>query len=269
MPMPTEIDDTRLSQLADGELPHDQCVRTLLAVLEDETLRERLHQQLQLRDMTAAWRSQGATITVDLPPTPVTKPAAPAQREGWHAGSVLMASIVGGVLVLAGVWLGKGTPDAGRPVAQTIAPAQKDVIAKVFAFHESVAGPLKAYVADENAVELATAEDSDASARPLAMLLRLTTAGKSHDYVVVCRQDMPVTIPLPKGDGHAPAGKLFLSPEIDKNEVGLQYALTMDGQAGPAVIAGRRSVGSDFRSLGEVAMGDQSVRVEASAWPME
>ena len=263
--MQSHVDDLTLSQLADGELPPDQTVRTLLTVLESESLRERLQQQLQLRDMTAAWRSQNTAMSL---PATVARPAEP-RREGWRAGSILTASVVGGVLVLAGVWLGQSRGPSGAPAPLAVQPAQRAVIAKVFAFHESVAGPLKGYVSDDASVELAVADDAAPTSRPLAMLLRLTTAGKTKDYVVVCRQDTPVTIALPQGDDNAPGGRLYLSPAMEQNEVGLQYALTMDGLSGPAVIAGRRAVGSDFRSLGEVALGDRNVRVEASAWPLE
>ena len=41
------------------------------------------------------------------------------------------------------------------------------------------------------------------------------------------------------------------------------------GKSSGAVLAGRRNVGSEPRSLGELALGDQFVRVEASAWPLD
>jgi hypothetical protein len=41
------------------------------------------------------------------------------------------------------------------------------------------------------------------------------------------------------------------------------------GKSAGAVIAGRRNVGNDLRSLGELALGDRFVHVEASAWPLD
>jgi hypothetical protein len=141
--MPTTIDDLTLSQLADGELPHDQTVAALLTALESDDARDRLRQHLQLRQMSAAWRSQ--TPSRDLlpsPPAPNCTPpgASSGQRPRRLApgSNFLVASVVGGLLVLAGVWMGRTSWQTPQFV---VSPAERQKIAQVFAFHESVAAP--------------------------------------------------------------------------------------------------------------------------------
>jgi hypothetical protein len=288
--MSTRIDDLVLSQLADGELSHDETVGTLLAVLDDEESRDRLRQHLQLRQMSAGWRSQqpstdlARALPAPVPPTPL-KPTGNGRssRRNPQGGHLLVASVVGGLLVVLGVWIGKSSHVAPVPIADgpqtpqyVVTPSQRQQIAQVFAFHESVAGPLKCFAADDRAIEITPADAEAQGARPLAVVLRLTAEGgarpMSHEYVIVCRQGVPVAISLPHGDSRFPPGRLYLSPAVEKEGVGLQYSLTMDdagGRSAAAAIAGRRNVGSLPRSLGELALGDQFVRVEASAWPLD
>jgi hypothetical protein len=283
------VDDEILSQLADGELAHDKTVATLLGVLDHEESRDRLRKHLQLRQMTSAWRSQTPVgeLTLIAPSaaaTPLTSPAGGRARgQRQHGINFLGATLAGGLLVALGVWMGKSSPvvpvpiDAGPDTqAFVMSPGQRQQIAQVFAFHESVAGPLKCYATDDKAVEVAPADPETQSARPLAVVLRLTADGSprsaGHEYVIVCRQGVPVAIPLPHGDSSAPQGRLYLSPVVDREGVGLSYSLTMDDTSGKstgAAISGRRNVGNDLRSLGEVALGDQLVHVEASAWPLD
>ncbi len=287
--MPAPFDDEILSQLADGELAHDETVATLLGVLDNAESRDRLRRHLQLRRMTAAWRSQKPAGELALPgpsaaSTPLKSSAegrAHGQRQ--HGLNLLTATLAGGLLVALGVWMGKSSPVAivpfnSDPGTQPLAmnASQRQQIAQVFAFHESVAGPLKCYATDDKAVEVAPADFETQSARPLAVVLRLTADGSprsaGHEYVIVCRQGVPVAIPLPHGDSSAPQGRLYMSPVVDREGVGLSYSLTMEdasGKSAGAAISGRRNVGNDLRSLGEVALGDQLVHVEASAWPLD
>ncbi len=288
--MSTQIDDLILSQLADGELPHDETVGTLLAVLDDDESRDRLRRHLQLRQMSAGWRSQQppADLSRALPAPSLPAPLKPtangrSHRRNPYGGNLLVASIVGGLLVVMGVWIGKSShvvPVSIAPEVRTpqyvVSPGQRQQIAQVFAFHESVAGPLKCFAADDQAIEITPADSEAQAARPLAVVLRLTAEGStrplSHEYVIVCRQGVPVAISLPHGDARFPPGRLYLSPAMEQNGVGLQYSLTMEGageKAAGAAIAGRRNVGNVPRSLGEVALGDRLVRVEASAWPLD
>jgi hypothetical protein len=287
--MSTRVDDLILSQLADGELVHDETVAALLAALEDDDSRDRLRQHLQLRQMSAAWRSQQPSRDLrPAPPAPNSTPLSAAvngKRPRRHApgGNILVASVVGGLLVLVGVWMGKSSQVAPLPFSPelrtkqfVVSPGERQKIAQVFAFHESVAGPLKCFAADDQAIEVTPADPGTPTARPLAVMLRLTSEGGpqplTHDYVIVCRQGVPVAIALPHGDAKFPQGRLYLSPAVDRNGVGLTYSLTMEdtgGKSAGAAIAGRRSVGSEPRSLGELAMGDRFVKVEASAWPLD
>jgi hypothetical protein len=287
--MPTSVDDLILSQLADGELPHDEIVGTLLAALEDENSRDRLRQHLQLRQMSAAWRSQKPTgdlcpvLPAAIPMPPNSMANGRPRRASRQGSNVLVASVVGGLLVLLGVWMGKSSPVGPLPIAPNlsapqyvVSPSQRQQIAQVFAFHESLAGPLKCFAADDQEIEVTPADPETESARPLAVVLRLIAEGgpqpRTHEYVIVCRQGVPVAIPLPHGDAGFPQGRLYLSSAVDREGVGLQYSFTMEDAAGKsagAAITGRRSVGNDPRSLGELALGDRFVRVEATAWPLD
>jgi hypothetical protein len=286
--MSTRIDDLVLSQLADGELSHDETVGALLIALEDEESRDRLRQHLRLRQMSAAWRSQkpSANLAGTLPaaaPTPLRPTSNGWRNRNPHSNSVMVASVVGGLLVLLGVWVGKSSHVSLPPIVDTshspqfvVSPGQRQQIAQVFAFHESVAGPLKCFAADDQAIEVTPADGDTQTGRPLAVVLRLTTEGAarplSHEYVIVCRQGVPVAISLPHGDARFPPGRLYLSPAMEEGKVGLAYSLTMDdagGKSSGAAIAGRRNVGNEPRSLGELALGDRLMRVEASAWPLD
>jgi hypothetical protein len=287
--MTPAVDDVVLSQLADGELSPDETSQTLLAVLNDDEARDRLKQHLQLRQLTAAWRTQQPSrnlvpASVAAAPTPLPSPG--ESRHGTsrlHGSSMLVATLVGGFLVTLGFWCGKSSsvpPDSMalktevRPSA--VSPLQRQQISQVFAFHESGAGPLNCLATDDQAIEMAPANAETQSARPLVVVLRLTAAdspsSSGHEYVIVCRQGVPVAIALPHGDVRFPNGRLYLSPVVDRNGVGLSYSLAIEDASGKspiAVIAGRRQVGDVPRSLGELAMGDRLMRVEASAWPLD
>jgi hypothetical protein len=287
--MSTRIDDFILSQLADGELPHDETVGALLVALDDEDSRNRLRQHLKLRQMSAVWRAQKPSANL----VPAVRAAAPMplrpaangypRSRNLQGSSIMLASVMGGLLVLLGVWVGKSSHgpvpanfDVPRPSEFVVSPGQRQQIAQVFAFHESVAGPLKCFAADDQEIEVTPADVEMKDARPLAVVLRLTAEGSprplAHEYVIVCRQGVPVAISLPHGDPRFPPGRLYLSPAMEQGQVGLAYSLTMEdagGKSTGAAIAGRRNVGSEPRSLGELALGDQFVRVEASAWPLD
>ncbi|MBS0261230.1 MAG: hypothetical protein JSS02_04680 [Planctomycetes bacterium] len=287
--MTPNVDDLVLSQLADGELPPDETSQSLLAVLSDDAARDRLKQHLQLRQLTAAWRTQQPSrnlqpASVAASPTPAPSLAESRQETArWHGSSVLVASLVGGFLVTLGFWCGKSSfvppsslPDSASARPSVVSPLQRQQISQVFAFYESVAGPLKCLASDDQAIEMAPADGETESARPLAIVLRLTSvespSSPVHEFVIVCRQGVPVAIPLPHGDAKFPNGRLYLSPVFDHGEVGLSYSLAIEdagGKSPTAVIAGRRQVGDDPRSLGELAMGDRLMRVEASAWPLD
>src|SRR5262245_10271458 len=113
--MPSHVDDLILSQLADGELPHDETVGALLVVLQDEESRSRLRQHLQLRQMSAAWRAQKPSANlIPAVPAAVPMPLRPAangfpRSRNLQSSSIMVASVMGGLLVLLGVWVGKSS----------------------------------------------------------------------------------------------------------------------------------------------------------------
>src|SRR5262245_6505308 len=219
--MSTRIDDFVLSQLADGELPHDETVGALLLALQDEESRSRLRQHLQLRQMSAAWRAQRPSANlIPAVPAAALRPMRPAENgfpRGRHlqSSSVMVASVMGGLLVLLGVWVGKSSHGpvtaivpAPRPSEFVVSPGQRQQIAQVFAFHESVAGPLKCFAADDQEIEVTPADAELKDARPLAVVLRLTAEGSprplSREYVIGCRQGGHVATSVPDGDGRLP-----------------------------------------------------------------
>src|SRR5262249_34071240 len=113
--MSLPVDEVILSQLADGELAHDETIATLLAALDSEESRDRLRRHLQLRQMTSAWRSQ--TPSSDLTPalsrpapTPLNSSANERlYKQRSHGANFLVASLAGGLLVALGVWVGKSS----------------------------------------------------------------------------------------------------------------------------------------------------------------
>src|SRR5262249_5243717 len=145
--MSTRIDDFVLSQLADGELPHDETVGVLLAALEDEETRNRLRQHLQLRQMSAAWRAQKPSADlISAVPAAAPMPLRPTfngfpRGRSFQSSSIMVASVMGGLLVLLGVWVGKSSHgpvqqfvDVSRPSEFVVSPVQRQQIAQVFAF---------------------------------------------------------------------------------------------------------------------------------------
>jgi hypothetical protein len=69
----------------------------------------------------------------------------------------------------------------------------------------------------------------------------------------------------------AKAVRLRLLPTATNGQVNLQYALEADGsdrKPDEAALAGRRHVGLGQTSLGQLAMNDCLVNVDASAWVM-
>lgn len=284
--MNNELDDVQLSQLCDGELDNRDMVRTLLGVLDDEAARGRLREQLRLRELTAPWREQvpsmsgSATATA---PSPQSSPARGGGEITRHLRSLttIAATLAGGLLVGVGAWLGSHFAHGPAPVAHNqikplqhtvVGRVQREQVAKVFAFHESVAGPLQWYAADDQEIEVSAADASDRNAQPVAAVLRLTSVGEnpwSRDFVVVCRDHVPVTIPLPHSDIRLPPARLYLSSQTSGSAIDLRYSLTFDPSAGAAGLAGHRQVGLEMAPLGELALGDQLIRVECSAWRLE
>ncbi len=286
-----------LSQLADGELPADEAGQVLLEALDDAAARQRLKEMLQLRQSLGPWRRQESPrAIVAVPPA---GNAASHAHFGRRLLSLAAAAVLGGLLVAGGFLLGgllgggrpgepvadrskdsppqvPKPPDEDRPTVFVVTPEQRREVARVFALHESVAGPLSWYAADDSSIELGAARKKDVLQQPIAVVLRLAPAGpckqgETKTYVIVCRGDETAAIELPP-PAVARTVRLRLRSIRANGEVDLQYAIAAEGSArGPdqnAALAGRRHLGLRQTSLGQLALEDCLVNVDASAWVM-
>jgi hypothetical protein len=283
--MTNERDEILMSQLADGELSSDQANELLLSVLDAPAEREKLKGLLRLRQTTVGWRTR-------QPPRPVMVVAERPRtfhrsRMARHMGGLAVAACVGGLLALAGIW---GVGRLGGPVRQTyrwptvaqVTPEQMQQVAMIFALHESVAGPLAWYAADDQNIRLASAGGTEAGQTPIAVLLKLGPAGPdaarsagsgqaARTLVIVCREDRSAVIELPAESPGQAGLRVYLAPRTVNGKVEMQYAIAVDGdgrQPAVASLAGRRRIGLTETSLGQLALGEKVLNVEASAWPM-
>jgi len=275
--MTNERDEILMSQLADGELSSDQANELLLSVLDAPADREKLKALLRLRQTTVGWRTR-------QPPRPVM---VVAERPGTfrrsrmarHMGGLAVAACIGGLLALAGIWV---AGRLGGPVRQTyqwptvaqVTPEQMRQVAMIFALHESVAGPLAWYAADDETIRVASARGTEAGQTPIAVLLKLGPAGPdaaARTLVIVCREDRPAVIELPAESPGRAGLRMYFTPRTVNGKVEMQYAIAVDGdgrQPSVASLAGRRRIGLTETSLGQLALGEKVLNVEASAWPM-
>ena len=89
--------------------------------------------------------------------------------------------------------------------------------------------------------------------------------------MIVCRNNDAAAIELPQS-AVAKTVRLRLLSTATNGEVNLQYAIAADGSGrGPdeAALAGRRHVGLGQTSLGQLALNDRLVNVDASAWVIQ
>ena len=275
--MTNERDEIRMSQLADGELSSDQANELLLSVLDAPADRERLKQLMRLRQTTAGWRNRQPKRPVMIV---AERPGALRRgRAAWRMGSLAAAACVGGLLVLAGIW---GAGRLGGPVRQTyrwptvaqVTPEQMQQVAMIFALHESVAGPLAWYAADDETIRVASARGPEAGQTPIAVLLKLGPAGPdaaARTLVIVCREGRPAVIELPAESPGRAGLRMYFTPRTVNGKVEMQYAIAVDGdgrQPAVASLAGRRRIGLTGTSLGQLVLGEKVLNVEASAWPL-
>jgi hypothetical protein len=270
-----------LSQLVDGELPIDQAnellaetLGELADVLSQSEACQRLATMLELRRAMGVWRRQENTRPV------ITLP--PVENASWRHGralSLIVAAVLGGVLVAGGFYLGnrlggeRAVVVAAQKPVLLVTPEQRREIAQAFALHESVAGPLSWYAADDATIELAPALKGEKLQPPIAVVIRLAPAQETKDtpsktYVIVCRSSDAATIELPQST-IAKTVRLWLMPKESNGQVSVQYALAADDTGhGPddASLAGRRPLGLGQTALGQLAMNDRLVNVDASAW---
>jgi len=283
--MTDDRNEILMSQLADGELSSDQANELLLSVLDAPADREKLKVLLRFRQMTVGWRNRQPERPVMIV---AERPGALRRgRAAWRMGSLAAAACVGGLLALAGIW---GAGRLGGPVRQTypwptvaqVTPEQMRQVAMIFALHESVAGPLAWYAADDQNIRLASAGGTEAGQTPIAVLLKLGPAGPdaarstgsgqaARTLVIVCREDRPAVIELPAESPSQTGLRVYLAPRTVNGKVEMQYAITVDGdsrQPAVASLAGRRRIGLAETPLGQLALGDRLLNVAASAWPM-
>lgn len=274
------LEEQRLSEMVDGELPADDACRLLLKVLEDQESRTTLREMLELRLLHAPWRRlEPKSLVISS----ATRPASEKPRSWLRQLPGLCASaIVGGLLVLAGGLLFRGGPsekengthrDAGHKPA-VVSTQQMQEVAQVFAFHESVAGPLKWFAAGDKTIQLAPADASEANRRPVAVRLRIR-ADQSNgprvtkEFTIVCREREPTTIRL-SSDGSR--FRVSLIPTVRDGRVYMQYAIECERFAGsrnPAALLGNRVVALQQTPLGQFALGDRLIDVDANAWPLQ
>ncbi|VAX35842.1 hypothetical protein MNBD_PLANCTO02-3197, partial [hydrothermal vent metagenome] len=179
------IGNELLSMFVDGELDNRQTVELLQEVLEDDSACEQLKMLLKLRQAFGQWRSQGeefhieeSNITPSVPPEVSSNILSFLERD-W--GRMLIAALLGGVLVLGGMFATQLGQKQNRPVVivndkreqeedlknqkktqvemqqHLVDTTEKQQIAQVFAFQESVAGPLSWYGADDENIQLQSA----------------------------------------------------------------------------------------------------------------
>jgi len=207
------------------------------------------------------------------------------RRRAWWALSLVSAAAIGGILASGGFLVGSRFA-AQRPVAPTVAPStiivtpeRQREIAEAFNLHESVAGPLNWYAADDSTILISPAQKSEAARQPIAVVLRLVPDASSpcdqpipaKTYVIVCRNSDPVAIQLPPS-AFAAGLRLRLLTTATGGQVKLQYFLVADGaERGleDAALVGHRQVGLGETSLGQLALKDCLVNIDASAWVMQ
>jgi len=284
---PSEETDVLLSQLVDGELPVDQANQVLSDVLgelgevpDNAPSFRRLKTMLRMRRALGPWRRQEPLrqVIAVAPPAPASR----ARHLGWRITSLATAALVGAVLAAGALlWQDRRHVAADREPTDPkstviVGPEQRREIARAFALHESVAGPLSWYVTDDATIQVAPADRGQVTQQPIAVVLRLALdpscprleAMPPKTYVIVCRNTDAAVIELP-GSAMAASLRLRLLPMQTNGQVNLQYVLAADGQGRgqhDAALVGRRHVGLDQTSLGQLAMNDCLVDVDASAW---
>ncbi len=273
--MKETVNENVLSELVDGELNCDQANEVLLSVLDDEPSRERLKEHLRLRQTYQAWRDQQLpqSVSVIVQDSPEPRRVRSIRR----MGSLAAAAVIGGLLVTVGFWAASRVnvvPVASDTSSSVVVmPEQMRQVASVFALHESVAGPLKWYASDDQKIQLASARGGRASQKPVAVLLRIGPVGaksaKMRSYVIVCRDKESATIEFPQADGTSIV-RMCLLPDLRDGNVNIRYAITMGDserdQGASFALSGQRLVGLRHASLGQIALADELVNVDASAW---
>jgi hypothetical protein len=270
------MDDLRLSELVDGELDRDGANALLLETLDDAEARERLKGLLRLRHVLAPWRRQE--------PRCVQVPVAPASgRSGSRsqAAGYAVAAAIGGLLVMGGFMLARspGRDDPGHAKTPMVGRGQQDLspetvhqMAQVFAFHESVGGPLKWYASDDQEVQLASFDGTRPPGEPVVVFLDLVGDDASNvgrRYMVVCRAGQQAAVDFPAGPGDLPAVRFQLLPSLRGGDINLRYVVDLrakgDGQKQWVSLAGQNALGRKPLQLGVVVLHGHRFTIAASS----
>lgn len=278
-----------LSQLVDGELPPDQANKLLSEVFGEladvlgnvEAAKE-LHAMLELHQTLRLWREQSPQRAV----VATVLPHHGADMSHFRQlATMAAAAALGGILVAGGFYLAgqsNAIPTVAPAPQQTVvlvSPEQRSEIANAFALHESVAGPLSWYASDESTIQVAPAGRDETLREPIAVVLRLkpdaaTLMAESippKTYVIVCRNNDSATIELPQSI-LAQKVRLRLLTKTVNGDVRLQYTIAADGtnnRMDEGVLAGCRSVAFNQTSLGQLAVNNRLLDVDASAWVLK
>jgi hypothetical protein len=271
------MDDLRLSELVDGELDRDEANAVLLDTLDDAVARERLKGLLRLRHVLAPWRRQEPRCVQ----VPISMGSASARsRARGQAAGYAIAAAIGGLLVMGGFMLAR-SPDRekSRPTATTAGWVQPDLspetvhqVARVFAFHESVGGPLKWYASDDREVQLASFDGARSLGEPVVVFFDFAgdDASKAgRRYVVVCRAGQQAAVTFPAGPGDLPAVRLQMLPSMHGGNINLRYVVDLraagTGEEQWVSLAGQNDFGRKPLQLGTVVLHDRRFTVAASA----
>jgi hypothetical protein len=297
------FDEKQLSQLVDGELTADPLNDVLLLVLEDERARHRLHELLLLRQKLRPWREQSLQVKC----APLSAATRLPRRDGpqqqptnskWpRVSQLITAAVLGGVLVLGTMLAVQKSTEKPQP-AGLVVSAESDIhheespdiqagvsseqqrqVAEVFAFYESVAGPLKSYVDNEGTITMETlpgeaTKQPTPSGDPIAIVIRFSDparpSGQQTESLVVVRENAPLKISLPNLHNQQQPD-VYILPTRTQGAINVRYAISMPNKSdeSSASVAGWKNVGLQETSLGGLALGDSSVQITASAWAIK
>jgi len=288
-----------LSMFVDGELDHEQSNQLLQSTLENEDDCIHLKELLQIRSLFGYWRKIEPTRETErmipapsssLSPESHFKVGALKQSSslpGNEWGRVMIAAALGGVLVFGGMLATQFGKKNVSPIIvhenrnshndgfipRSISQLDVKQISQVFAFQESVAGPLSWYGADENSIQLKVASKENAKGPPLAILLHWKGDKFVKSYMIVCRNRVSMDVTLPHFFPNQKGLTIHLEPAWEQDQIDLQYSLIAEPESansGPsAILVGERGIGLKVVRLGQLVLDQNLLSVEASAWRLE
>ena len=155
---------------------------------------------------------------------------------------------------------------------QGISPETVHHMAQVFAFHESVGGPLKWYASDERDVQLASFDGTRSPGEPVVVFLDLVeddASKTSRRYMVVCRAGQQAAVDFPAGPDDLPAVRLQMLPSFHGGDIDLRYVVdlheTGNGEKQWVSLAGQNALGRKPMQLGVVLLNDRRFTIAASS----